>query len=169
MSDVFDYTYPKRGLFDDKGNLSKSGIDYLAGVGRSTEPRAKTAAGVMGGGNSVIQSRGLWATMNGVISEGAELYRPDLLAGLDHDFLMTGAVQVGPPQNIPGVSRPFFSVMFIQDATGGRPLSFTDALEGEPPIIFEGANDKTLCGFKVVSRNPDRFLAYTIKGIVAAA
>jgi hypothetical protein len=169
VSEIVESPYPKRGIFDERGNLSKAGEEWLASLGRRTEPRARTAAGVMGGGNSLIQSRGLWATMNGATSQGSGLFRPDLSLSLRHHFFLTGATVVGPPLNPPGTAQLYWDIVFHQDANGGRPVTFSAEFEGEPPILFEGPNDRTLCGFTYTSRAPDRFTGWSIKGIVAAA
>lgn len=165
------FKMPKAGLYDAQGRITKAGHKYFTGIenavnqGNFSLAQAGDADGVLEGGNKLIRSDGLWETMANEPESGFDTFTPDLGHRLDFEFTLTGATVMRFPANVPFPGLPFFSVLFRQDATGGRSLTFDGGFAGEAVEILDAANDATLCGFKVLSTT--QWTGWAIKGMAA--
>jgi len=168
MADLFKM--PKAGMFDAQGRLTPAGHRFLTGIETAVNSRTQGVAGtaedVLTPSEKVIQTQGLWETMATEGQSGADIFTPDLGHRLDFQWTLTGVTTMAFPANIPAGAYPFFSVLFIQDGSGGRMLSMGSGYVGEAVEILDGANDMTLCGFKVLGAAA--FTGWAIKGIEAA-
>ena len=152
---------PKAGLFRQGGKLNQPMHHLVATLtGRVENAPASNAAGVLSGDARLIQSQGLWDTMDPSVSQGSGIWKPDLSVALDFIRVVTGATTIGFPESIPGNARPFYSVLIVQ--SGGYPVTFADELFNEAPVIYDGAEDETLIGMKVRTRDPETFLAWSV-------
>jgi hypothetical protein len=165
-----DLVMPKGGLQGPDGRISAAGHNYLARLGNRIEDKpAGTAEEFLAGGQPLVRATAILQTMEAATSSGANIFTPDLGSRFDFIRTLTGVTVVTFPSHVPENSLPFYSVLFIQDGNGGWPLSFGAGFQGEAPTILDGARDKNLIGFKVLSRGPDTFTAWTVKGIEFSA
>jgi hypothetical protein len=151
---VSQFRMPKAGMFDAGGRLTKAGHKFLTGVEtavRAKSGTASTAEEFLTPGNSAVLTSGLWEAMAPEPTSLHDVFTPDLGHRLDYDITLTGVTVMRLPINVPLPALPFFSVLFRQDAVGGRILQFDGAFQGEGIGILDSGRDATLCGFKMLT------------------
>ena len=164
---VSQYRMPKAGMFDATGRLTKAGHRFLTGVETAIRTpggaTASTAEQFLTPGNLGVLTSSVWETMAPEPTTLHDVFTPDLGHRLDYDVTLNGVTVMRFPINLPSPAFPFFSVLFRQDTVGGRILQFDSAFLGEAVEILDGANDMTLCGFKVLTASS--WTGWAIKGI----
>lgn len=157
---------PRDGIVQE-GALTKAGQNWLARLGDRIGRLASTATDFLAAGNTITTAGGIWASMVPDVSEGGGTWTPDLGVALDFIRTLSGPLTIAFPANLPGDAYPIFSVMVIQNSTGGWPVDYGTGFVGQAPVILTNPGDRTLIGMKVIGRNPDVFTAWACKGIAA--
>ncbi len=167
MSDFL--VMPKGGLQSPDGKFTRATFTLLEAItSRVAVPPANSGQKVMAGGNGYITAGALWETMVPVPTAGGGDWQPDLTTVLDFARVLSGASTILFPNLPMDNALPFFSVLVVQNALGGNALAMGQGFVGQPPVILTSANDMTLLGFKVLSRNPNTFTGWAVKGIQAS-
>lgn len=157
---------PRDGVVRD-GVLTGAGDRWLTLLGDRISKLASSAPDFLSGNDEITTSRGIWESMAPDISEGGGTWAPDLGVALDFIRTLSGPLTIAFPANVPGNAYPIFSVMVIQNSTGGWTVDCGTGFLGAVPVTFSNPGDRTLLGFKVIGRNPDLFTAWACKGIAA--
>lgn len=160
---------PKGGLQAPDGKFTRATFTLLEAITKRVSiPPANSAEELLAGGKGYVTAGAIWDMMVPDPTTGGGDWQPDLTYALDFARVLSGASTVLFPVLPMDSALPFFSVLVVQNALGGNALAMGDGFLGQPPVILTSANDMTLLGFKVLSRNPNTFTGWAVKGIQAS-
>jgi len=159
---------PIGGLQDPNGQFNRAGTTLLSKIVErvSAEP-ASDAEKLLAGGRGAVSADAVWEAMVPVPTTGSGDFRPDMTKTVDFVRTLSGPSTVLFPELGMDDALPYFSILAKQDSIGGWSLDWGAGFQGEPPVILTAANDQTLVGGKVLTRNPDTFTAWAVKGMQA--